>query len=96
MQNSLANTLLRITGPDEVRGRVMSIYSLTFQGFMRLGGLQAGLMADAIGASRSPGHGRGGLAGVWVVRGDQVPEGKGDAVSVMLGSGGAKVRRSTG
>ncbi len=51
MQNALANTLLQIITPDAVRGRVMSIYSLTFQGFMRLGGLQAGLMADAVGAS---------------------------------------------
>ena len=51
MQNALANTLLQIVTPDAVRGRVMSIYSLTFQGFMRLGGLQAGLVADAVGAS---------------------------------------------
>ena len=50
MQNALANTLLQIITPDAVRGRVMSIYTLTFQASMRLGGLQAGLAADAIGA----------------------------------------------
>ena len=49
MQNALANTLLQIITPDAVRGRVMSIYTLTFQALMRLGGLQAGLAADAIG-----------------------------------------------
>ena len=57
MQNALANTLLQLITPDDVRGRVMSIYSLTFQGFMRLGGLQAGLMADAIGAAAAVGAG---------------------------------------
>lgn len=57
MQNSLANTLLQIITPDVVRGRVMSLYSLTFQGFMRMGGLQAGLMADWIGAPLAVGIG---------------------------------------
>ena len=57
MQNALANTLLQIITPDAVRGRVMSIYTLTFQGAMRLGGLQAGLVADSIGASLAVGLG---------------------------------------
>jgi len=56
-QNALANTLLQIATPDELRGRVMSLYSLTFQGLMRLGGLQAGLVADWIGAPLSVGIG---------------------------------------
>jgi len=50
MQNSLANTLLQLVTPDKMRGRVMSLYSLTFQGMMRAGGMQAGLVADALGA----------------------------------------------
>lgn len=50
-QNALANTLLQVATPDEVRGRVMSLYSLTFQGMMRLGGLQAGFLADRIGVA---------------------------------------------
>jgi hypothetical protein len=49
-QNALANTLLQLVTPDQVRGRVMSLYSLTFQGMMRVGGLQAGFVADRIGA----------------------------------------------
>ncbi len=57
MQNALANTLLQIATPDEVRGRVMSVYSLTFQAFMRGGGLQAGLVADGIGAPLAVGLG---------------------------------------
>jgi len=56
-QNALANTLLQIVTPDDKRGRVMSLYSLTFQGMMRTGGLQAGLVADRIGAPLSIGIG---------------------------------------
>jgi predicted MFS family arabinose efflux permease len=57
MQNALANTLLQIITPDEVRGRVMSVYTLTFQTSNRLGGLQAGLMADRFGAPLTVGIG---------------------------------------
>jgi MFS family permease len=52
-QNALANTLLQITSPDEIRGRVMSQYSLVSQGMHQLGGLQAGIVADWIGAPLS-------------------------------------------
>jgi MFS family permease len=56
-QNALANTLLQITAPDELRGRVMSQYSLVSQGMHQLGGLQAGFVADWIGAPLSVGIG---------------------------------------
>jgi len=42
-----------VSTPDELRGRVMSLYSMTFQGTMRVGGLQAGVVADWIGAPLS-------------------------------------------
>jgi MFS family permease len=57
LQNALANTILQIITPDEVRGRVMSFYTLTFQTMMRLGGLQAGFLVDGIGAPLSVGIG---------------------------------------
>ena len=68
-QNTLANTLLQITAPDNLRGRVMSQYSLVTQGMHQLGGLQAGVVADWIGAPLSVGIGAGvSLAyGVFVV-----------------------------
>jgi MFS family permease len=56
-QNTLANTLLQITAPDNLRGRVMSQYSLVTQGMHQLGGLQAGFVADWIGAPLSVGIG---------------------------------------
>src|SRR4030043_52041 len=56
-QNTLANTMLQITAPDNLRGRVMSQYSLVTQGMHQLGGLQAGFVADWIGAPLSVGIG---------------------------------------
>ena len=59
MQNAMANTLLQVMAPDELRGRVMSFYSLVSQGMTHLGGLQAGLVADRVGAPISVGVGAG-------------------------------------
>ena len=57
MQNAMANTLLQITAPDVLRGRVMSFYSLVSHGTTQLGGLQAGFVADWVGAPVSVGIG---------------------------------------
>lgn len=56
-QNALANTLLQFVTPDELRGRVMGVYSMSFQTMFRLGGLQAGFVADWLGAPLSVGIG---------------------------------------
>ena len=56
-QNALANTLIQLSVPDELRGRVMSLYTLTFQVAIRAGGLQAGLVADSLGPAMSVGIG---------------------------------------
>ncbi len=56
-QNALANTLLQFVTPDGLRGRVMGVYTMTFQAMFRLGGLQAGFVADWLGAPFSVGIG---------------------------------------
>ncbi len=53
LQNAMANTLLQISSPDRLRGRVMSQYALVSQGMTHIGGLQAGFVADWIGAPLS-------------------------------------------
>jgi MFS family permease len=58
-QNAMANTLLQLTAPDPLRGRVMSLYSLVSHGMTHMGGLQAGFMADRLGAPLSIGIGAG-------------------------------------
>jgi MFS family permease len=50
LQNALSNTLVQVSSPDELRGRVMSIYSMVFQGMSRVGAMQAGFMASLLGA----------------------------------------------
>lgn len=57
LQNAMANTLVQVTAPDHLRGRVMSLYSLVTQGMTHVGGLQAGFMADWVGAPISVGAG---------------------------------------
>ena len=47
---STSNTVLQSIVPDEMRGRVMGIWTLIFGGMIPLGSLQAGLMADSLGA----------------------------------------------
>lgn len=44
-----ANALIQSLVPDELRGRVMSIYTLTFFGSMPIGSLVAGSVAERIG-----------------------------------------------
>jgi len=56
-QNSLANTLFQMHSPDELRGRIMSFYTLSMQGMMRLGGLQAGIFSDTFSAPITLGAG---------------------------------------
>jgi MFS-type transporter involved in bile tolerance (Atg22 family) len=58
-QNSMANTLLQLTSPDPLRGRVMSLYSLVSHGMTHVGSLQAGFIADWVGAPISIGVGAG-------------------------------------
>ncbi|MEN3369682.1 MAG: hypothetical protein V7609_1825 [Verrucomicrobiota bacterium] len=46
---STSNTVLQSIVPDEMRGRVMGIWTLIFGGMIPLGSLEAGLLADFIG-----------------------------------------------
>ncbi len=46
VQNATTNTLIQTTVPDELRGRVMSVYMLLFQGFFPFGSLLAGSVAQ--------------------------------------------------
>ena len=48
---SLINTILQAIVPDEFRGRVMSVFMLTFAGFMPFGNLIAGVLSEPFGVS---------------------------------------------
>lgn len=49
-QMSSSNTLIQSMVPDELRGRVMSVYSMMFMGMAPLGALMAGSLAEILGA----------------------------------------------
>jgi MFS family permease len=48
-QNATSNTLIQSIIPDNLRGRVMAVYSLMFFGTTPFGALQAGAIAQAFG-----------------------------------------------
>lgn len=49
-QMSSSNTLVQAMIPDELRGRVMSVYSMMFMGVAPIGALLAGSLAGVVGA----------------------------------------------
>jgi MFS family permease len=51
VQNATANTLVQTIVPDELRGRVMGVYTLTFFGTTPFGALLAGSLAQALGVA---------------------------------------------
>ena len=50
MQFTSSNTLIQAMVPDQLRGRVMSLYAMMFLGMTPFGSLLAGALADRIGA----------------------------------------------
>jgi MFS family permease len=50
VQTAASNTLIQAMVPDELRGRVMSVYSMMFMGMAPFGALVSGLMASLLGA----------------------------------------------
>jgi MFS family permease len=69
-QTASSNTLIQAMVPDELRGRVMAVYTMVFMGMAPFGALFAGTVADLLGA---PGVvALGGcwsiIAGIWFSR----------------------------
>ncbi len=50
LQTSASNTLLQTMSPDNLRGRVLAVYSMMFMGMAPIGALLAGTVAKHIGA----------------------------------------------
>jgi len=50
LNSAVTNTLLQAIVPDELRGRVMGVYAFTFLGMAPFGALQAGWLAEHLGA----------------------------------------------
>lgn len=52
-QNASTNTVIQVSIPDEYRGRIMALYSMTVVGMGPFGSLAAGALAQLIGARRT-------------------------------------------
>ena len=50
LQMGSSNTLIQSMVPDQLRGRVMSVYSMVMMGMAPFGGLISGFVADRVGA----------------------------------------------
>ena len=50
IEMAASNTFIQTVVPDELRGRVMAVYSMMFMGMAPLGAIFAGLLADRAGA----------------------------------------------
>ena len=50
LQMASSNTLIQTMVPDELRGRVMAVYSMMFMGMAPFGALLAGATAHQVGA----------------------------------------------
>jgi MFS family permease len=50
LETTSSNTLIQAMVPDELRGRVLAVYTMMFMGMAPLGSLLAGFLADRIGS----------------------------------------------
>ena len=57
LNNVLTNTLLQTSAPDQLRGRVMGVYSFLILGLSPFGSLQAGIVAQHLGVQAAIGSG---------------------------------------
>lgn len=57
IQMASSNTLIQSMVPDRLRGRVMSVYAMTFMGMAPMGALLAGSLAHTLGAPLTVGIG---------------------------------------
>jgi MFS family permease len=66
LQMAASNTLIQAMVPDELRGRVMAVYSMMFMGMAPIGALLGGAISDRLGAPVTVAMGGlAAVAGAW-------------------------------
>ncbi len=74
LQMSSSNTLIQAMVPDQLRGRVMALYSMMFMGMAPFGALLGGALADRLGAPLTVGMGSVACIGGAVIFGINLPK----------------------
>lgn len=99
IQMASSNTLIQSMVPDRLRGRVMSVYAMTFMGMAPLGSLLAGSLAHTLGPSVTVAIG-GGVAVVGaIIFGLKLPALRPAAREMIVAqqmAGGAPAQEMTG
>src|SRR5215469_11652296 len=84
LETSSSNTLLQAMVPDELRGRVMSLYSMMFMGMAPFGAFFGGALADRIGAPLTVALGGVACVGAALVFGVRLPKMRGEARRLII------------
>ncbi len=84
LQMSSSNTLIQAMVPDELRGRVMSLYSMMFMGMAPIGALMAGSLANYLGAPQTVALGGAACIVGSVLFGRQLPKLRHDARQIIV------------
>ncbi len=86
-QMSSSNTLIQAMSPDELRGRVMAVYSMMFMGMAPFGTLLAGALADRLGAPVTVAMGAVAAIGGAVIFGRNLPKIRTEARRLIIAQG---------
>jgi MFS family permease len=84
LQMSSSNTLIQSMVPDQLRGRVIAVYSMMFMGMAPLGALFAGAIADHIGAPLTVAVGAVACVGGAILFGTQLPHIRAEARRLIV------------
>jgi len=98
LQMSASNTLIQAMVPDELRGRVLSVYSMMFMGMAPFGALFAGAIADRMGAPLALIIGSVACLGGAAIFGLRLPKIRGEARRLIIAQqmvGGEPVQEMT-
>lgn len=86
-QMSSSNTLIQAMSPDELRGRVMAVYSMMFMGMAPFGTLLAGALADRLGAPVTVAMGAVAAIGGAAIFGRNLPKIRTEARRLIIAQG---------
>ena len=87
LQMSSSNTLIQTMVPDELRGRVMALYSMMLMGMAPFGSLLAGAMANHLGAPHTVALGGLTCVAGSLVFGSKWPSLRGEARQLIVAQG---------